>query len=198
LALSVGFAALSALCAEATAQAPSLGEQGSVLACFYECKPDQEAQTWSEVTSLVLANLSPAGPGAILAVAILDGNGNIITTTRIGTGAEDLDEVNICRTLRSAGLPVPQAGLIEILVGVPPPLPVGPGIGVYAWVKNHVGKFHQDQDELFGEGNSVTGVAKTECRLVPPTVVTFGQLFNKIAQIPFVPPVLIEGTEDGD
>lgn len=157
-----------------------------VFSCFYECKAGpmvRGIETWQEVTSLVLANQSNAP--IMGTVAFLDGNQNILAQSAINLSGEDLDEVNVCRTLEDLMGPgaVPAAGLIEVVLNQ---------VGVYGWVKNHTGKFFSMIDEPFD--GRVTSVGKTDCQLAPPSVTDPQVVLGKIANAPVIPPVLIEGT----
>ena len=102
----------------------------------------------------------------------------------------DLDEVNVCRTLHAEGVAVPSAGMVRIGVS---------GSGIYAWVKNLSGKFFKTVDEPFA--GRVTGVAKTECRVIPQTVVDLTDLFDKVSaqqpEPPIVQLICVEDTADG-
>ncbi len=186
---------LTAFCGQALAQQESLGEQGFFLSCVYECKESKLPRRWDEVTTLMLANLrTPEATDAIVRIAILNGNMEIIAKTFVGMGSEDLDEINVCRTLEAGGVPAPQAGLIEVFVRHAS-APEIPAIGVYGWTKNLLGRFDKSVDEPFDRKNRVSGLAKTECRLVPPSV-DFGQLGDQFARssAPDIPAVLIEDT----
>ncbi len=124
----------------------------------------------------------------------LDGNELIIGAADTLLSPKDLDEVNVCRTLQNAvGLPVPQAGLIEVVLSIGAPFDGG-GTGGYAWVKNLLGKFFVNVDEPFD--GRVTGIAKTECRGVPLSVTAPAEIQAKFiaADPPFISEILIEGT----
>jgi hypothetical protein len=90
----------------------------------------------------------------------------------------------VCETLNFPGAVVPPAGVIEVILS-----PTG---GVYGWVKDTIGRFNKGVPEPF-EG-TVTGIGKTECRLVGPNAVTPEQLAPQLAAAPFRKAVLIEGT----
>lgn len=162
---------------------PSGGELSQVFACFYECKPGPVVQgipTWAEVTTLMVMNMNsgvpdPVADSRVADVVFLDGNENILGSSRgafgLNLSPEDLDEINVCRTLQANGLPVPQAGLVEFYIAG------GDPGGVYAWVKNLIGKFFVTVDEPFA--GRVTGIAKTECRQVPLEVSSAGEIAQK-------------------
>ena len=183
LAIAFAYGLLGA--SQAAAQAPpSGGEQSQVFACFYECKPGPTVQgtaTWQEITTLMVLNMNsgvpdPAADSRLLNVIFLDGNENILGSSRgpgigLDMSPEDLDEINVCRTLQVNGLPVPQAGIVEFYVAG------GDPGGVYAWVKNLLGKFFVTVDEPFS--GRVTGIAKTECRQVPLEVSTPMEIATK-------------------
>ncbi|NOQ13764.1 MAG: hypothetical protein GQ583_04690 [Methyloprofundus sp.] len=167
------------------------GERGLVLSCFYECKPGATPETWSEVTSLMLANQS----NRLIStkIAFFNGNHNMIAQTNLLLPGRDLDELNVCRTLHAGGIPVPLAGLIEVLLFDPTGNEVG---GVYGWMKNFLGKFFLTVNEPF-QGR-VTGVGKTECRLAPPEVTTRAEIEEEIVakKPPVITPILIQNTAD--
>jgi hypothetical protein len=169
----------------------SLGETGLVLVGFYECKDGPTPGTWAEVTSLMLTNASNRYISGT--IVFLDGNQNIIAHSPIELSPEDLDEINVSRTLEAGGVPVPSAGMIEIILYDPDGGEVG---GVYGWMKNVVGKFFKVVDEPFD--GRVTGVGKTECRVVPPSVTTRAEIEGKIlaSGSPEIDAILIEGTDD--
>lgn len=181
---------LSFLGGQAVAQQAPLpqgsgGEVSPIQVCFYECKPvSGRTDAWQEVTTLMLTNQSPNL--LVAQLTIMDGKQNPIARTNTLLSSLDLDEINICRTLRAAGIPaVLSAGLVEIEFisqGAYAPL------GGYAWIKNLVGKFFVTVDEPFQ--GMVTGIAKTECRVVPPEV-SAGH-----PSAPEISPVLIENTQD--
>lgn len=197
LLLSLSFVVIPTLCGRALAQEASLGEASSVFSCFYECKISRAAVAapyWRETTTLMLAKQSNRLITA--QIVFLNGNEKMIATTSILLSGEDLDELNVCRTLQANDVPVPQAGLIEVvqfdsLTGLPT-------VGAYGWVKNLLGRFLVNQDEPFA--GAVTGIAKTECRLAPPKVITVDEILRKVEiQKPQpVKPILIEGTADRD
>jgi hypothetical protein len=170
------------------AQEESLGETNQILACFYECKDGPRPDDWVEVTSLLLINA--ANRPMTATVALLDGNENMIAWFDDDLSPGDLDEVNICRTLQASGIAPPPAGMIEVVIEDPN------GIGgTYGWVKNVVGKFFKVVNEPLD--GRVTGVGKTECRVVPGSVITGAEVRADIqAQSPpQIPPILIEQTD---
>lgn len=61
---------------------------GSVLSCFYECKP-RAPDSWQEVTTLMLANQSIKDIDA--EIVFLDGNQNIIAQAQDNLSAEDVE-----------------------------------------------------------------------------------------------------------
>jgi len=176
--------------------AESDGESSSVLACFYECKPGLQTTWWSEVTTLMLVNAnSNLAAGITANLAILNGNEAIIAHGSTLLSPDDLDEVNICRTLQANGIAPPSAGVVEIAL-TDGASPTAAAVGAYAWVKNVVGKFFKTVDEPFA--GVVNGVGKTGCRVVPPSIATASQVLDKIDQSPLaaINPILIEGTAD--
>jgi hypothetical protein len=153
----------------------SEGEASSVLACFYECK--EQRGSWVELTTLMLTNQRSQ--------TVFAQSGTLLTP-------EDLDEVNICETLLGGGVKVPQAGLVEVVIlGSVPPF--APTDGTYAWVKNLTGRFKKGEHEPFK--GQVTGVGKTECRVVPSSVTTAAEVRARNAPIA-IPAILVEDTED--
>ena len=127
----------------------------------------------------------------LVGVYFSDGNQRRLGKTLFDLSEEDLDELNVCRTLHNALLPVPEAGLVEIILGADVPIA---NVGIYAWIKNLTGKFFVTQDEPFA--GRVTGIAKTECRLVPQSVTFPQRIRDKFIQAPTLPAILVEGTAD--
>ncbi len=183
----------------------SSGEFSQIFSCFYECKRRPCAGTscynaiaiaqnpWQEITTLMLVNQSPA---QLLRAHILfvDGRQTPIAKTVTSLSPLDLDEINVCETLERGGVAVPSAGMIEVVLS-----PTG---GAYGWVKNLSGKFQRGVAEPFDNGQNVTGIGKTECRLVGPNVATPQQLESKFNPEVGPPPpainaILIENTADG-
>lgn len=165
----------------------SVGEVSPVFSCFYECK--RRANTWLELTTLMLVNQSAKQP-LTAEILFVDGHQNPIARTSTNLSPEDLDEMNVCETLDKGGIAVPPAGVIEVVLSAGTTgVPVG---GAYGWVKNLTGTFTRSVPEPF-EGR-VTGIAKTECRLVGPNVVTPSEIRAKSA--PTIQPILIEGTAE--
>ena len=193
--LSAGFLAAAGVAGPAAAQSPpSGGETSPVLSCFYECKPGPTVRgmaTFQEVTTLMVINQGRLRTGSTLVIS--DANERILAQTVLDLSSEDLDEVNICHTLAFAGIPVPEAGLVELVSGTP----TGEPSGVYAWMKNLLGKFFRDNPEPFR--GRVTGIAKTACRLAPvPEVTDPGFIVQKAVDqnAPQIPAILVEGTAD--
>jgi hypothetical protein len=173
----------------------SSGEVSRIFSCFYECKMDRTSTgvlRWTEVTSLMLVNQSVKRP-ITADILFVDGHERPLARSRTALSPLDVDEINVCATLDDAGLfPVPAAagfsplaGLIEVLLS--------PAGGVYGWVKNATGKIPRTRDDPMS--GAVTGIGKTECRLVGPNVVTPAELEQVLAVTPAViPPVFIENT----
>jgi hypothetical protein len=193
-------AAMASVALQALAQPvfpPSGGESARVFSCFYECKPGPVVRgvpSWQEITTIMLANQSP-DIGQNVNLIFVDGNENILGRARNRLSPLDLDEVHVCRTLEAAGLPVPEAGLVEMYVA--PSATADFPSGVYGWVKNLLGKFLVTQDEPFA--GRVSGIAKTECRLVPFEVATprgVADAFARSGAPDNLPLVLVEDTDD--
>ena len=89
------------------------------LSCFYECKPGPMVDgkpTLREITTLMLGSSGGRemvpyattsgpmieGPGIEANIRIYDGNQNLVATTFTLLSANDLDEINICATIRNA------------------------------------------------------------------------------------------------
>lgn len=177
----------------------------SVQQCFYECKRDITGLRFAEVTTLMIANENqPLTLGDHVErhstrMVILDGQENVIAVTGTKLSPRDLDEINICATLQqTAGIVVPSAGLIQVATldhtgtaGVPKD-----GDGVAIWMKNVVGRFTPNQPEPFL--GKVSGVGKTACKKVDPSIVTATRLLAdpEVLAAPQLPPVLIEQTKD--
>ena len=169
----------------------SSGEVSPVFSCFYECKLDKKGGNWLEMTSLMLVNQS-ARLGLRADILFVNGNQQPIARTATDLSPLDLDEVNVCVTLDKAGLGVPPAGLIEVVLSVPGQnVPAG---GAYGWVKNVIGKIPRDEPEPFH--GKVSGVGKTSCRVVGPNVVRPEDILQRSVGVPVVNPVLIEGTAE--
>ena len=184
----IGAAGLATMSANLQAQpVPTAGEISAVRLCFYECKDGARSDWWQEVTTLMVMN-----PDAetIVHFAILDGNENFIARTAVNLSEDDLDELNVCRTLEAAGIVPPSAGMVEVFSSV------GGLDGYYVTVKNLIGKFFKTVDEPFD--GRVVGVGKTECRVVPPTVTTGEEISAKLqaANPPTIAPILIEDTAE--
>ncbi len=191
--IAAGAVAGYLMLAAAPAQAQTVvsqGEEPSVLACFYECKEGYRADWWQEVTTLMVMNPTAVEPLLPL-FYVFDGNENMIAFFTIGLSKFDIDEVNLCRTLQGAGINPPSAGMIvaTLLAG---PDPFGP----YVYIKNVIGKFFKTVDEPFA--GRVTGIGKTECRVVPSSMVMPQNLLDEAAvqNPPVIPPILIEQTAD--
>ncbi len=191
LLMSIGFVTAAAFSNPAIAQAPpSGGESSFVLSCFYECKEGPVVRgipTFQEITTLIITNESPFFPvGAV--VGFLDANERVLAHSFLDLSEEDLDEINVCHTLFLSGIVPPPVGKIDIVT-----VPVGPLPGTYAWVKNLLGKFFSNNPEPF-QGR-VTGIAKTECRVVPEEVAPFSVVRDKVLNSPEIPPILVERTD---
>jgi hypothetical protein len=196
--------AVVAAATQASAQfaPPSGGELGSFVKCFYECKPGpnvQEVATFQEITTLMVANQSFADRTA--QAFFIDGQQACVAQTLLDLTPLDLDELNVCHTLQAAGIAVPEAGLVELVIGDPavpggqPPFQFEFAEGVYAWGKNVLGKFRVDNPEPF-QGR-VTGIGKYECRVVPPeTGVELAIQTHCDAGVPQIQPILVERTDD--
>lgn len=168
----------------------SRGEVSQVMSCFYECKKDPQSASWLEVTTLMLLNQTTDIP-LTADIVFVNGNQRVIARTRTTLSPLDLDEIAVCATLeKGLGLAgVPAAGLIEIALS-----PTG---GAYAWVKNVTGKLARTVADPFGPGQVVSGIGKTECRLVGPNVTTAAKVKGAGAQGLRIARILIEGTGDG-
>lgn len=185
-------------------KAESRGEVSPVFSCFYECKQQRVSRNpnWLELTTLMLVNQSRYDLTA--RILFFNGNEKLIGTTTTRLSPQDLDEINVCETLNKpqAGqvAAVPSAGVIEVVLGfLTPTGTFFPHGGAYGWVKNINGKFKKSVAEPFD--GTVTGIAKTECRLVGPNVITPQELLKKLnppppTVIPILEPILIEGTRD--
>ena len=129
--LVLGLAAAVAFSGQAFGQPPEIPSGcGPSLSCFYECKRGPKVngtRTWREITTLMLVNSSRMREVGLL---IFDGNENLVAETSTRLSTADLDEINICATLRRAtraraetaesadgrggGRRVPEAGLIQV------------------------------------------------------------------------------------
>jgi hypothetical protein len=167
------------------------GWMGNVLSCFFDCKPGPTVSgigTWSEMTTLTLINQHPTDARTALMV-IRNANSNIIAGANLSLNPMDLDEVNICRTLKAAlpSITPPQTGVVELAIDQ------NPG-AVYGWIKDYVGKFSVARDDPF-EG-VVNGAGKTICMHVPPEVSTTATVYSNFSGsgAPTISPVLINGS----
>ena len=180
----------------ANAQFQTTGADVSpVLACFYECKPGPQIQgqdTYRQVTTLPIANNGEVFES--VDVNFIDGNSNVIATTRVDLDARDVDEMAVCNTTESiTGSAPPRAGLIHI--GNVSAVGLQEASGVYSWIKNVNGKFFADRPEPYD--GRVTGIAKSECTYVAsPEVKEASAVPSDGAQAPSGPPILVEDTSD--
>lgn len=167
--------------------AESAGERSTLLACFYECNPDRRDR-WKEVTSILLAN--PGREPLHGVAAYYDGNQNLVAQSPLVLEADDVDELYVCRTLNEGGVTPPRAGMIHVSFSA------GPEAAIYGWVKDWLGKFPERKAEPLD--GFVIGLAKTQCRVVPPSVNSAEEIAAKVqaASPPVVEPRLIEGTAD--
>ncbi len=195
--LSLAIAATTAYAfSEETTPVESSGEASSVLSCPFECKDAYRSTTrWQQVTTLMLVNQTDQNMQAVL--YFLDGNENAIALAPgLQMSPLDLDEINVCATLWRGGFPVPPAGKVQVLIFKEiETISVEPSAGIYSWVKNVLGVFHKSTTEPF-EQRTVTGLAKSECRVVPPGVATLQGIVDASGKPPFVDLILIEDTED--
>jgi hypothetical protein len=164
LVAAVAIAAGALLTVTAPVQAQEVVSEGEKplggLACFYECKEGYLPTWWQEVTTLMILN--PTNSAITPDLWIFDGNENMLVSSFVELSEFDVDEVNICRTLEANGIVPPSAGMVLMTRYLNAP---DDPWASYAYMKNVVGKFFKTVDEPF-EGR-VTGVGKTECRVVP-------------------------------
>lgn len=195
------------LCLNGPIKPETVGEVSPVFSCFYECKQNSANTSWLELTTLMLVN--PSRNSLTAQLVFFDGNERPIARSSTNLSPQDLDEINVCDTLNQknqAGQPViaavPPAGVIEVVLTFPgTSFPLG---GAYGWVKNITGTFKKTVAEPFplGKigGGTVTGIAKTECRLVGSNVITpqeIQQILNSPSTtLPTVNPTLIERTRE--
>jgi hypothetical protein len=187
----------------------------SVLTCFYECKDTAVAgdTLLQETTTLMILNQNredPALPISHLAhVIFFDGNEHALARVQLPLSGRDLDELHVCKTLDRQTVPGyqgPPAGLVKIgvidrraqtpLAGAPDPARVGEG--VVAWIKDILGKFDMAQPEPFGTGNTVIGLGKTRCELADPKLIDATDIIRLLPDVPVVPPVLVEQTNEAN
>lgn len=204
-ALSLALAMALNLAAAVPAQATHVpAGPSSVLQCFYECKANPVGttgtSTYKEITTLMIANGNQptAATGHsnthLATLIILDGKENVVAVAPTPLSSRDLDEVNICATLRQLPIAPPPAGSIQVAITRTPNNT--DGFGVDIWMKNVVGKMQQHVPEPFN--GQISDVGKTGCRNIEPEIVTAKKLLSDPAvQIaPQVRPVLIENTAD--
>lgn len=195
------------------------------FACPFECKSERNryrrdrgddddgddddddegrSRSWQEVTTLMLARPVEVFDRSYIMV-MLDGQQNV-ATTRAGDplyfvdnlGPKDLDEINVCRSLKVNAGRAPQAGFVVIGLGASPNAPP-PGGGEQSstrvWYKNVIGSFRKNQNEPFS--GKVTGIGKGNCDRVSPA--TIDSLLAETANDPNAAVgrlILIENTED--
>ncbi len=189
---------MSAVSAQALAAGTdSNGETSPVLACFYDCRtgPGLRIDSWQEVTTIKLINqvaITPADKTAtdrIATLTILDSNEKPIAITSTTLSTLDLDEIYICKTLTNANITPPTTGLVEIMVKDTSEVAA---TGVYAWMKNWLGKFMiaglQPSQGYMDYGS----LSKTECRVVPTSLGT--TIPATSPPTPVVNPVYVDGT----
>lgn len=92
-----------------------VGEVSPVFSCFYECKLSRRANSWLELTTLMLVNQSARQP-LTAEILFVDGHQEPIARTSTNLSPEDLDEMNVCETLDKGGIAVPPAGVIEVVL----------------------------------------------------------------------------------
>ena len=174
------------------------------LQCFYECKTDETGSFWQEQTTLMIMNGNqPLTTGAhgninVAHIAFLNGQEKIIGKTEVGLSSRDLDELNVCATLRKGTRTVPSAGLLQIAIdneAISGPGKFVSGNGVDIAVKNPVGRMSPDEPEVFK--NRITGIGKTPCFEIDakPERLVFDPEY---LEAPLWAPVLIEDTADPD
>jgi hypothetical protein len=136
--------------------------------------------TWLEVTNLLVTNsssFSGAGKGVFF-----DGQGNILAHADLDLAPRDVDEINICRTLKAAGVPIPPKGQLIVFVNVDVGVDV---IDFNCWMVDYFGKYFQNVDEP--SGGRVIGIGKTVCL---PTTIDINVLLNQVVQ-QNVPPIAL-------
>ena len=194
IAAAVVAAALAPVSAAAQSVA-SPGEASPVFSCIYECEPGLGVRTdwWGEVSLLAMENQN-ALRDVQATVVFLNAQEQMIARAPVYLSNEDVDIINVCRTLKNAGLQVPRAGAVEVILRTPQDN--ADEVGVYGWIKSFVGKFFVvNNDPFLGV---IEGLATTQCRVTPPEVATVQQIQDKIAlqQPPVVLPVYVSGTAD--
>jgi len=145
------------------------------------------------VTTLVLENQN-AIQDINATVIFLDGHQNMIAQSLVPLSHEDVDMINVCRTLKNATIPVPRGGAVEVILRNPQD--TADAVGVYGWVKNFVGKFFTTQNDPFA--GMIEGVGKTQCRITPPNVATVAEIQAQLTaqNPPIVAPVYTSDTGD--
>jgi hypothetical protein len=126
-------------------------------------------ESWCELTTLAFFNAEDPTAAQLY---FLDGNENVIArhfsqVVKQIFGELDVDEINVCRKLKAAGLPVPKIGMVMVQSDLE-----GDGHRqLYGWAKAYRGRFSMDRDEP--DDGIIMGIAKTECRIVPdiPTAI---------------------------
>jgi len=174
----------------------SFGERSELLSCPYECNPVSKGMGWRSVTTLMLVNPTLTDLDSTR-IYFFDGNSSAVARADIVLLALDLDAVNVCRTLQEAGLAVPSAGFVTILIPDPVLSQIGSG-AAYGWVRNLYGKFNITENEPFD--GRVVGGSEAECRVVGPGAQNSDGLGDHIGDffpgLPLIDPILIEQTGD--
>ena len=135
--------------------------------CDYICKVRGRRGHFS--TNTILSLVNPSTNHVTGQLVFTDGNENVIGTADIDLSRNDIDNIDLCRTLASAVTP-PQAGLVTVVLDA-------------------------DGDSAYSSVRYVSrrSVAVKECRVVPPSVVTAVDVPTGGAS---VSPFYVEDTND--
>lgn len=188
------FAAASSAMAQTTLYSPNGGSSSPILTCPYECKAGPTVQgsaTYQEITTLQVANHGRITRSA--SILIFDGQSNPVATIGLNLTPQDLDELNVCRSLEAAAITPPSAGLLQVVLtdtaGITEPS------AVFGWIKILNGRFFANVSEPFS--GRVVGNGRTECQSAPvPGTTDPAYALARAASAPTIPGVLVEATAD--
>jgi hypothetical protein len=167
------------------------------LSCVYECKHEYNnprRDRWGEITTLMITN-SNSDRGCYGwgrdHIIFFDGNENAIARTGLDLSSNDVDEINVCETLRE-GISeenVPSAGYIQIRLGDSNEY----NSQVTAFIKNMYGGFEKGIAEPFDEENRLAqGIGKTKCEFSTHP----DEYDDEYCSEPWIDSILIEQTDE--
>jgi hypothetical protein len=153
-----------------------------VYSIFYDCIDGpitSGGPIWLETTNLILTNSAPGAADATL--VFYDAAGNVVAYANTPLTGRDLDEVNVCRSLKAAGLASPPKGHMIVFITItPPPIDIWLAIGAWdfnCWIVEYFGKFFQNVNEPYK--GRVEAFAKTTCM---STLIDIAVILAEVAQ----------------